>query len=378
MDQFHAAIRSPKTREQYELWLRGFLEFTKTDAPGFVRAGKADPKRAEGRIMAYIGAMKEKSLKPATIRARLAPIKLLLEMNDVAGVNWKKVGKVIPHPTVAEDRAPTVEEVRAIAGDTDFRLRVGVLFMATGGLRVGAFAGLKIKHVEPIERGGKVLAARVKVYPGSREEYSCFVSPEAWGALESYTAHRRENGEKITGESPVLRNRYGDGDAGKAVVPITPKALTRLLEHRYRRVGLRTEKKKRHEFARAHGFRKFFKSRAEQAMKPLNVEMLLGHETGLAGRYYRPQEAEILEDYLKALPSLAILVPQPSMEAAERLKALEEEVAVLKVEKAAVRPDVEGSADLIEALAVVLKANPAMGNELRRVIDARRAGNAGA
>jgi hypothetical protein len=55
-----------------------------------------------------------------------------------------------------------------------------------------------------------------------------------------------------------------------------------------------------------HGYRKFFKSRAEQAMKPINVEILLGHNIGLSGAYYRPTEKEILNDYLKAVNELTI------------------------------------------------------------------------
>lgn len=37
------------------------------------------------------------------------------------------------------------------------------------------------------------------------------------------------------------------------------------------RTGLHHEKKKRHEFAIDHDFRKYFKTRAEQVMKPINV-----------------------------------------------------------------------------------------------------------
>jgi hypothetical protein len=45
---------------------------------------------------------------------------------------------------------------------------------------------------------------------------------------------------------------------------------------------------KHHEWKAAHGFRKFFKTKAEQVMLPLHVEMLLGHDTGLSMNYYRP------------------------------------------------------------------------------------------
>ena len=39
-------------------------------------------------------------------------------------------------------------------------------------------------------------------------------------------------------------------------------------------------------------------------MKPINVEILLGHNIGLSGAYYKPTEKEILNDYLKAVDGL--------------------------------------------------------------------------
>jgi hypothetical protein len=63
---------------------------------------------------------------------------------------------------------------------------------------------------------------------------------------------------------------------------------------------------KRHEYKAAHGFRKFYKTRTEQVMRPLNVEITLGHDIGLSGSYYKPTEKEVLEDYLKAVDLLTI------------------------------------------------------------------------
>jgi integrase len=65
-------------------------------------------------------------------------------------------------------------------------------------------------------------------------------------------------------------------------------------------IGIRKDKKRRHEFS-VHGFRKYFKTKAEQSgMKPINVEILMGHSVGISDSYYRPTEAEIVQDYLKA------------------------------------------------------------------------------
>jgi hypothetical protein len=56
----------------------------------------------------------------------------------------------------------------------------------------------------------------------------------------------------------------------------------------------------------AHGFRKFYKSRAEQIMRPINVEITMGHDIGISASYYKPREHEVLEDYFKAVDLLTI------------------------------------------------------------------------
>jgi hypothetical protein len=41
-------------------------------------------------------------------------------------------------------------------------------------------------------------------------------------------------------------------------------------------------------------------------MKPINIEILMNHSTGISDSYYRATETELLEDYLKAMDSLTI------------------------------------------------------------------------
>ena len=85
--------------------------------------------------------------------------------------------------------------------------------------------------------------------------------------------------------------------------------IKRLLERALWEQGIRqplTKGIKRHEWKAAHGFRKFYKSRAEQVMRPINVEITMGHDIGVSASYYKPTEREVLEDYLKAVDLLTI------------------------------------------------------------------------
>jgi hypothetical protein len=65
--------------------------------------------------------------------------------------------------------------------------------------------------------------------------------------------------------------------------------------------------KKRHPFQANHSLRKWFKTRCEiSGMLPINVEMLLSHETGISDSYYRPTENDLLQSYLKTVDMLTI------------------------------------------------------------------------
>jgi vacuolar-type H+-ATPase subunit I/STV1 len=41
-------------------------------------------------------------------------------------------------------------------------------------------------------------------------------------------------------------------------------------------------------------------------MKPINVEITMGHNIGVSQSYYKPTEKEVMEDYLKTADSLTI------------------------------------------------------------------------
>ena len=190
--------------------------------------------------------------------------------------------------------------------------------MASSGIRIGAWDYLQWKHIKPVSNDErKLIAAKLVVYSGDSEEYYCFITPEAYTSLKEWMDFRASYGENITGQSWVMRdlwqttNMNYNTKLGFATCPkkLKSSGIKRIIERALWEQGLRSSLPngvKRHEWKAAHGFRKFYKSRAEQVMKPINVELTMGHDIGVSASYYKPTEHEILKDYLKAVDILTI------------------------------------------------------------------------
>ena len=86
-------------------------------------------------------------------------------------LNWKKIAKGKPqHRDYANDRAPTLEEIKKLLDFPDRRIKVIVLVMISSGIRVGAWDYLKWKHIIPIKNeDDKVIAAKIRVYAGEKK-----------------------------------------------------------------------------------------------------------------------------------------------------------------------------------------------------------------
>jgi hypothetical protein len=190
--------------------------------------------------------------------------------------------------------------------------------MASGGFRLGGWDYLQWKHVSPVtNEKEEVIAAKLLIYADEPEEYYTFITPEAYSAIKDWMDFRASYGEKITGESWLMRDLWQTTNmnyGAKWGLATNPKklqsiAVKRLLDRALWEQGIRhtlPPGKKHHEWKGAHGYRKFYKSRAEQIMRPINVETTMGHDLGMSESYWKPTEREVLEDYLKAVPLLTI------------------------------------------------------------------------
>jgi hypothetical protein len=262
--------------------------------------------------------VRQGKISEATIPNYYKAVKLFCEMNDLV-LNWKKITRGMPRVRqAANDRAPTIDEIQKLVEYPDRRIKPIVYIMASSGIRIGAWDYLRWKHVIPMtNNSGEIIAAKLIVYAGDREEYYAFITSEAYISLKEWMDFRVSYGETITGESWVMRDIWQTTNidyGAKWGLATNPKRLKssgikRLLERALWEQGIRqplATGSRRHEWKAAHGFRKFYKSHAEQVMRPINVKITMGHNIGISASYYKPTEKEVLEDYLKAIDLLTI------------------------------------------------------------------------
>ena len=322
-------LRAPDTRRQYPRRFQYFLDFLRIpgtleeQAKQFVLKARENQVWAQESLMSFIEFQKERvrraEISESTITNYYKATKLFCVMNDIV-LNWKKISRGLPSGRrAANDRAPTLEEIQRLVEYPDRRIKPIIYTMVSSGIRIGAWDYLQWKHISPISNNttGEIIAAKILVYPGDREEYYTFITPEAYNELKEWMDFRAGYGEKISGESWVMRDLWQTSNMnygakfGLATFPkkLKSSGIKRLIEHALWEQGIRhrlASGVRRHEWKAAHGFRKFYKSRAEQAMKPINVELTMGHDIQISQFYYRPVEHEVLEDYLKAVDLLTI------------------------------------------------------------------------
>lgn len=329
LSQFLYALKAPETKRQWPNRLKVVFEFLgltgnlDEQAKQFMTlcsGGSMVP--VQSKIIEFISyevqRVQKGEISLSTIPNYLKAMKLFCEMNDIH-VSWRKISRGVPRGRqAANDRAPTKEEIQRLLEYPDRRIRPIVYTMISSGIRIGAWDSLKWRHVKPIQNeNGEVVAAKLTVYANDAEQYYSFITPEAYKTLKDWMDFRASYGETITEESWLMRdiwqttNMFYWAKVGLATAPkkLKSSGIKRLLERALWEQGIREvlkEGKRRHEWKAAHGFRKFYKTHAEQVMKPINVEITMGHSIGISASYYKPKESDILEDYLHAVDLLTI------------------------------------------------------------------------
>jgi integrase len=155
---FLFAMNSPVTRQKYIGRFTKFLNFISlTDGTIeercriFVSKTRNDSTWAVNSIVKFLWAQKQrvqdKEITGATVNNYVKAIKLFCEVTEIY-IQRKNLLRGLPKGRrYADDRAPTLEEIRKVIEYPDRRIKAIVCTMVSSGIRLGAWDYLKWGHI---------------------------------------------------------------------------------------------------------------------------------------------------------------------------------------------------------------------------------------
>ncbi len=319
----------------------------------FVELAKNEPKTAESILISLVQKLKQRNQLEKTnpdyitsshINHSLKPVKKLFDMNNIA-FSWSRINALYPEEEIYIDYEEySFDDIKRLLDYANVLSKVLVLLWSSSGIRAGAF-DFKWKHLHPVylykeklyfedgeitedvKNSGQIVCGYIEIYAESKRwNYYAFVTPECLHAIDVY----KEKWTKKFGIEPQPEEPFFANTRSKSVRPLTLMAIRRKLERLLAESGLRTglpEGMKRYKTPAFNGFRYFFNKQNKKAYSEKGVlaslilkESMLGH-TGLIQldkNYFREHAYELIDEYLKAVPTLTI-----SDEERTKIKVLE-------------------------------------------------------
>jgi integrase len=317
---FHSAIKSDRTKHQYDYHLKQFKEYFMIKS--YDDLAKMPDKKIQIMIEDFMLHTKDSGYGYGTMNGILCSLKLFLSMNDVL-VNWIKLKKMLPEKRKATGQVPyTTKQVQILLKySKNPKFRALIHIMCASGVRVGVFQELKLKHIQDMSNGCK----SVLVYADTIHEYQTFIHQEAVEALDEYLAWRRRKGEIITPDSWLIPT-YSDSNKSSSTETITT-TMSRYVKNS---LGREQSIHGRFQIMTCHGFRKRFGTicKNNNSVNISNAEKLMGHSTTvpLDNHYHKPLLETLFDEYQKHIPQLLI---DDSYRLQEQLKKKDEKITEL-------------------------------------------------
>ena len=293
---FEATIKSEATLRTYQIHLRKLLEYSKIKDYDSLITLK--PKQIQDLLEDYLLFLRKK-LSGNSIPSIFSCYQSFFSYH-VDGVNFKRIKRMFPAKEIQSGKeAYTTNQVRSLIDNTVSRkIKAIIHFMASSGVRVGALHELRLKHIEDMPNECK----SVLVYADTISEYTTFITPECYQAIEDYLTYRKRKGELITKDSFVFvkpnGQQHDDDDLSISLCRLSTSKLDR------KKSGVR------YTVSSSHGLRKRFNTILKMN-KEINIsiaEKLLGHSSSvqLDNVYFTPSKEQLFNEYQKAIPDLLL------------------------------------------------------------------------
>lgn len=322
---FENAIDSKATLKLYKGYFEKYMEFVKY-LNRFDNYLELDHETIHKHLEDYVIALRHTGLRGTTIRGRLKPVYLFLDVNRKQYFP-KSINRLIPKDKnkKGNDKPFTDEDIqKMLESTTSKRNKALILFFSSIGGRPSVLVDpiLCFKHLHAMPFGCKA----VLMYSGSDEEFWGFLTPEASKALDEYRDERIRKGEKINQDSPIFV--IGRKPRFKQETYLSLPDLNSIFDIILKKAQIeRIKTDKRYDKATLYGFRKRFNTilKLDSNVNSNIAEKLLAHKNGLDGVYLKPTREECFAEFVKAIPKLTVNKAEKMRIKLEELKSEKDE-----------------------------------------------------
>jgi integrase len=179
---------------------------------------KMNPKQASNFLMDIVTTMQKQGKRGGYISSCIKPLKNWFEYNDIKIAQRIKIKGQDDTPTLADERTPTPDELRAILHAGDLRAKTASAIISFSGVRLEVLGdylgndGLKIKDFPEVTiKGDRVnfretptLITIRSTLSKTGKQFFTFLCDEGCDYLKQYLEWRLRRNEKLTPESPII------------------------------------------------------------------------------------------------------------------------------------------------------------------------------
>ena len=303
---FIESLHSESTKRNYAYGLKHFLTHHQLKDPEEILSIPLDS--LEEMIKKYVVFLTTVHKSSGMARVNLAALRHFCKMNKIK-LDWDLITAFKGKGRIkGKDKAYDHEDIHKLLSVCSIRLKVIVLIYASTGIRSAALPPLKLKHITKIDN-----IYKFNIYDDDNEAYYSLCTPECANAIDKYLEYRQRYGEKLTPESPLIREDFSTaGNIRQKPRHITSSTITTILIDKLNKIGIREVDhvkgcRSRKSVKIIHGFRKFFETQLLQSdVNYVVTKMLMDHDLKLEENYFRPTQEYIIKEYSKAIDLLTI------------------------------------------------------------------------
>ena len=282
---FIYSIKTEVSKQMYIKCLKYYMNFLNVTSLNELIV--TPQKLIEADIKDYLVYLRtQKKISHSARKTYLAPIRKFYYVNSDYQLKWDLIisylgnddtdndndndnEDLIEDQETVEDRPYSREEIKQIFNAAqDIRVKIIISLLCSAGLRHGVLPNLKLRDLKKIE---KYNIYKITAYRKSRKfTYYTFCTPECTTLIDSYLSYRRNKGEMLNDNSPLIREQFSTKDKLKVKNPrhltlVTFRTLINDVLTKYtnlrKKLNFDYENKRkigRNPTMLTHGFRKFF------------------------------------------------------------------------------------------------------------------------